>query len=118
MVQARPARASQVIGSSCHSGRVPSSLRSCLIFTAHAHRKKAAVGAITRTITTSTMRMVRFLFLPRHTGWRFGRLAAKSALVAGGRRAKATRRKSDRQKSYVATEALPVPALPRKTGED
>src|SRR6185436_19159473 len=57
MVQASPAIASQVTGMSCQSGRVPASLRSCLILTAHAHRKKAAVGAVTRTSTSKTMRM-------------------------------------------------------------
>ena len=46
-----------IIGMSCHSGRVPASLRSCLIFTPHAQRKKAAVGAITSTMTSKTMRM-------------------------------------------------------------
>src|SRR6266536_1619397 len=57
MVQTRPAMASQVRGMSCHSGRVPASLRSCLILTAHAHRKNAAVGASTRARTRSMMRM-------------------------------------------------------------
>src|SRR6185437_5098568 len=57
IVNTRPAIASQVSGMSCHSGRVPASLRSCLILTPHAHRKKAAVGASTSTMTSKTMRM-------------------------------------------------------------
>src|SRR5215216_4978251 len=56
MVQTRPAMASQVSGRSCHSGRVPATLRCSLIFTPHAHRKKATVGAITRTRTRRRMR--------------------------------------------------------------
>src|SRR5215216_3324827 len=56
MVQTRPAMASQVSGRSCHSGSVPATLRCSLIFTPHAHRKKATVGAITRTRTRRRMR--------------------------------------------------------------
>src|SRR5262245_66256494 len=51
MVQSRPAMPSQVSGKSCHSGKVPESLRCSFIFTPHAHRKKATVGAITSTMT-------------------------------------------------------------------
>src|SRR5216683_1357440 len=57
MVHRSPAMASQVIGMSCHAGRVPASLRSCLILTAHAHRKKPAVGAITKMRTKRMTRM-------------------------------------------------------------
>src|SRR6185436_4866427 len=58
IVQTRPAMPSQVIGSSCHSGRVPATLRSFLIFTAHAHRKKATVGAMTSSRTSRTTRII------------------------------------------------------------
>src|SRR6266851_8820602 len=70
MVQARPAMASQVIGRSCQAGRVPASLRCCLILTAHAHRKKAAVGAITRTNTNMTTRMGLLLAGSAPLQWR------------------------------------------------
>src|SRR5512139_1068665 len=56
IVQISPAMASQVSGRSSHSGRVPATLRCSLIFTPHAHRKKAAVGAVTRTRTRRMMR--------------------------------------------------------------
>src|SRR4029450_3888116 len=56
IVQISPAMPSQVSGRSCHSGRVPATLRCSLIFTPHAHRKKATVGAITRTKTRRMMR--------------------------------------------------------------
>src|SRR5690349_12936421 len=57
MAQTSPAIASQVSGMSCHAGRVPASLRSSLMRAPHAHRKNAAVGAITRIRTSRTMRM-------------------------------------------------------------
>src|SRR6185369_10778218 len=68
IVQTRPAMASQVSGRSCHSGRVPASFFCSLILTPHAHRKKAAVGAITRTMTRAMIRsmaLVPFLLLDR-----------------------------------------------------
>src|SRR5215207_6303280 len=65
IVQARPAMPSQVSGRSCHSGRVPAILRCSLILTAHAHRKKATVGAITSTRTRAMIRsMASVLPLP------------------------------------------------------
>src|SRR5438046_1980635 len=45
MVQTSPAIASKVIGMSCQSGRVPASLRSSLILTAHANRMKGVMSA-------------------------------------------------------------------------
>src|SRR5687768_8955985 len=63
IVQARPAMPSQVSGRSCHSGRVPAILRCSIIFTPHAHRKKATVGASTRMRTRAMMRSMA-LVLP------------------------------------------------------
>ncbi len=57
MAQAKPAMPSQVIGMSCHDGSVPAILRSCLIFTAQAQRKKAQNGASTRASIRRTTRM-------------------------------------------------------------
>src|SRR5215213_5483425 len=68
IVQARPAMPSQVSGSSCHSGRVPAILRCSLIFTPHAHRKKATVGAITRTRTRAMMRSMGLVLMGAQGG--------------------------------------------------
>src|SRR3954462_5744132 len=57
IVHSSPAIASHVSGRSCHSGRVPASLRCSLIRTPHAHRKNAIVGAMTRTRSSKSMGM-------------------------------------------------------------
>ena len=51
-----PARVA-ALGVEFQDGSVPASLRSCLIFTAHAQRKKAQKGASTRTRIRRTTRM-------------------------------------------------------------
>src|SRR5262245_10575683 len=56
-----PTMLSQVSGRSCQAGKVPASLRASFIFTAQAHRKKAAVGASTSTTTRTTMRSIALL---------------------------------------------------------